>query len=140
MLICIKKINNEVYQVACADYNGKSDFTIINSGWNEENNGISHSAISLRYDKSLRGEVIECEVITLNSLLNNLNIQYIDFLSIDTEGWELDVMRGFSVEIYQPKVILLENYTHAESYVEYMKTINYNLKNKIEYNYIFERN
>ena len=34
----------------------------------------------------------------------------VDILSIDTEGWELEVMMGFDQEKYLPKVIVLENF------------------------------
>jgi hypothetical protein len=52
---------------------------------------------------------------TLNSLINKWGedlgeaIPNIDFVSIDTEGTELDVMRGFDVGKYQPKIIAIEN-------------------------------
>jgi FkbM family methyltransferase len=52
---------------------------------------------------------------TLNSLINKWGqdldeeIPNIDFVSIDTEGTELDVMKGFDVGKYQPKIIALEN-------------------------------
>ncbi len=42
-----------------------------------------------------------------------------DIVSIDVEGWELDVLRGFSVERYRPQVLIVENvfaengYRHA---------------------------
>jgi len=52
---------------------------------------------------------------TLNSLINKWEfdlgetITNIDFVSIDTEGTELDVMKGFDIQKYQPKIIALEN-------------------------------
>ena len=44
---------------------------------------------------------------------------------------------GFDVEKYSPKVIILENYTYLDSYVEYMNKIGYELFDKVKYNYIF---
>ncbi len=82
---------------------------------------------------------IPVEVIKLNTLLEKINVDKIDFVSIDTEGWELEVMRGFDTEKYQPWIVLLENLHHDEAYEEYMESINYELVNKIDYNYVFKR-
>ncbi len=46
---------------------------------------------------------------TLNSILLDANIEQIDLLSIDVEGAELEVLRGFDLEHYKPKLILLED-------------------------------
>lgn len=46
---------------------------------------------------------------TLNSILNEIeNLPEIDFLSIDVEGAELDVLKGLNLKKYRPKVILAE--------------------------------
>jgi FkbM family methyltransferase len=136
-----KSINNEIYQLAISNYNGKSNFNIVSSGWNEEYDGISYSGLEIKY-KTPNNNIhnIEVEVSTLNSLLENLSVKNIDFLSVDVEGSELEVMEGFDLLFYKPKVVLLENYEHNDSYIEYMKSLGYILHNKIQYNYIFENN
>jgi hypothetical protein len=53
--------------------------------------------------------------------------------------WEIEVMRGFSADKYNPKVIVLENWIHEEEYTDYMKSIGYALDQTIEYNYIYVR-
>jgi FkbM family methyltransferase len=45
---------------------------------------------------------------TLDSLLEPLDIKTIDFFSLDVEGFELEVLKGFSIEKYLPKVLLVE--------------------------------
>ena len=72
-------------------------------------------------------------------ILEEAGVESIDFLAIDTEGWELEVMRGFNSDKYKPKVILLENYFHSQAYTDYMKSIGYILDKNIEYNYIYIR-
>jgi len=42
----------------------------------------------------------------------------IDLVSIDTEGCELDVLRGFSVERFQPRVLVIENDRPAGEAIE----------------------
>jgi hypothetical protein len=52
-------------------------------------------------------------------------IPNIDFLSIDTEGTELDVMKGFNVKKYQPKIIALENNFEDMYYRKMMYNLGY---------------
>ncbi len=132
---------HEIYQYACADFEKETIFNIIETDWNDHDNGISYSAIDLKYPLNhhhLRKQ-IPVKVIKLDTLLEELKIENINFLSVDTEGWELEVMNGFNIEKYNPEIVLLENYLYLESYVEYMKSKNYELDNKIEYNYIFKK-
>lgn len=45
---------------------------------------------------------------TLDSVLEENHIKEIDFISIDVEGAEENVLNGFSVDIYNPTIIILE--------------------------------
>jgi FkbM family methyltransferase len=135
-----KKMGNEIYQLACSNYEGTSKFKIVSTGWPEENDGISYSALDIKYDMPNHSfQEITVNVTKLDTLFDSLNVNKIDFVSIDVEGWELEVMEGFSTEKYNPKVILLENFTHRNDYEDYMSTIGYILKYKLNYNYIFEK-
>ena len=134
---------SEIYQYACSNTEGKSNFTINcnNDDWYCENNdGVSFSALDIRYNnlpEHNTQETIEVETITLNTLLNNLNVDKIDVLSIDTEGWELEVMMGFDQEKYKPKVIVLENYENNLKYESFMNEKNYIKHIQLGYNEIY---
>jgi FkbM family methyltransferase len=136
-----KQLNHEIYQYACSNEEKTSQFQIVNTGWNHSVNGISYSSLTPKYDivDQHTTETIEVSVIKLDTLLTNLNIESVDFVSIDTEGWELEVMQGFSADKYKPKVILLENYLYDENYVSFMKERGYVLDTALKYNYIFTR-
>ena len=135
-----KKLGNEIYELAISNYNGESEFNIVSSGWDEEYDGISYSGLDIKYDMpNYKVDKILVKVKTLNSLLEELNIDKFDFISVDVEGSEIEVMEGFDTLKYSPKVILLENYTHDSKYESYMSSIGYKLNTKIEYNYIFEK-
>lgn len=54
-------------------------------------------------------EKIEVQAFTLEQLCLREKITRVDFLSIDVEGAELDVLRGANLESIQPKLILLED-------------------------------
>jgi FkbM family methyltransferase len=134
-----------VYQCAAGDDNvddvGMTIYTL--SGGNE-------SAVSgLRPDVKLieqHQHLIEDQRIelvnkrTLNSLINKWSedlgeeIPNIDFLSIDTEGTELDVMKGLNLSKYQPKIIALENNFEDHNYRRTMYNYGYVLYNRIGVN------
>lgn len=84
-------------------------------------------------------DVIQVDCKPLNLILEEAGVETIDFLSIDTEGWELEVVKGFDPDRYKPKVILLENYFHSDDYTAYMKSVGYVLDRTVEYNYIYVR-
>jgi FkbM family methyltransferase len=84
-------------------------------------------------------EVIQVNCKPLDLILQEAGVESIDLLVVDTEGWELEVMRGFSSDKYKPKVIVLENWVHEAEYTDYMKSIGYRLDQTVEYNYIYVR-
>lgn len=133
------ELQNEIYQYACSNFNGTASFKIVSSGWGENEDGISYSSLDMKYPIGGRSYTeISVSVIELNNLLDDLKIEKLDFLSIDVEGNEIEVMKGFNVEKFQPKVILLENYLHETSYTDYMNSLDYELHHKIDYNYIYK--
>jgi FkbM family methyltransferase len=58
-------------------------------------------------------EIIRVPSATLDSLLGD-SVAEIDFVSIDVEGSELDVLAGFDLERYKPRVLLIEANTAEE--------------------------
>ena len=139
------ELNNEIYDIACSNEEKYSTFNIVNmESMAGQNNGISYSSLKVKYDYNNDNEKyhvteIPVRVRKLDSLLEELNIENIDFLSIDTEGWEIEVLMGFNIKKYAPRVILLENFLYLDSYVEYMMENGYKLNQKIDYNYIFQK-
>ena len=45
---------------------------------------------------------------TLTSILDEYNINNVDFISLDVEGYELSVLKGFDMNRWKPKYILIE--------------------------------
>jgi FkbM family methyltransferase len=141
-----KKEGNEIYEYALSDkILPNQDFEIVklqNDFYyknTEFEKGIAYSAISVRHflNEPHIKEIVKVNIVTLNWLLDFLQITKLNYISIDVEGWELEVMKGFNTHVYNPEVIVLENYTHNESYNIYMNSINYTLDKKINYNYIY---
>jgi len=145
-----KKEGNEVYRCACSfEDKDNVNFEIATTGtWSEDVEGISFSSLRVKNShidanqgmaSNMKIENIKVKVMKLDTLLESINVDKLDFVSVDTEGWELEVMRGFNVNKYQPKIILLENVAQSKEYVDYMQNIGYELDKSIEYNYIFKK-
>ncbi len=52
---------------------------------------------------------INVKTETLTNILKQEGIENVDFLSIDVEGAELDVLKGIDFQLFKPKLILLED-------------------------------
>jgi len=74
---------------------------------------------------------------TLNLLLEKYypEVNHIDILDIDTEGNEIDVLKGLNIEKYQPKVIIVENIDPKNNgYYAYYEQIGYSVVNGYSHN------
>jgi len=55
----------------------------------------------------------EVEVRTLNEVLTEAGNPKLDFVSIDVEGSELQVLHGFDLERHQPAILMLEDHLQS---------------------------
>jgi len=72
---------------------------------------------------------VEVEARTLNWILTTYfpKITFIDILSIDVEGAEIEVLKGFDLEKWLPKVIVVENLSNdKERFSRILKPLGYN--------------
>jgi FkbM family methyltransferase len=111
------------------------DFTVVNlnRGSNEDEGAISSLIIDdklMQQHKDMGFNITTKDIKVSTRTLDYCIEKYykfdkIDFLDIDTEGTELDVLKGFNINRWQPKLIVVEN-NYNESFVEdYLKTFNY---------------
>jgi len=141
-----RKIGNEIYEVALSDKSGENiEFNIITSP-DGQHTGEALSALAQRAPVRMINPTwvpwikkISVKVMTLNELLEQAGVSKLDFVSIDVEGWELDVLRGFNAKKYSPKIILLENLDMSPVYHNYMKSIGYTLDHSLQQNEIYLR-
>lgn len=82
------------------------------------------------YDQHLflqpRVEIVKVPMMTLDAILSKYpNIKNIDFVSVDTEGTEVDVMKGFNIDLWKPRVVILENNFDDRKYIDYMDSVGY---------------
>jgi FkbM family methyltransferase len=137
-------VKNEIYPYACGEHDADNvDFTVVSSN-NGEITDHSYSSFNVKegykdldpnYFNSLKKTIIKVNCRKLDSILTEANINNIDVLSIDTEGWEIEVMKGLTK--IEPKVIILENLLNLNYYTEYMESRNYKLDHIQVINYVY---
>lgn len=97
-----KSRSAKVYEVACVG---------------PEASGRSASFLSLRGLSTLHfdpetdrnGTVIEVSTTTVDDLLAEAGIEHVDFISVDVEGGEPDVLRGLNFKRYAPRLVLVDD-------------------------------
>ncbi|MEP9351264.1 FkbM family methyltransferase [Xanthobacter sp. KR7-225] len=91
-----------VFEVACAGPEVAGGFARLLS-----RRGLS----SLRFHErnAEPGSVVDVKCLTLDQVLKDAGIERVDFLSIDVEGSEPDVLRGFDFARHRPKLILIDD-------------------------------
>lgn len=128
---------------AIGDKDGIADLTIYTQGGHSD-----HSAItSIRPDQRLVDQYsgkpiakIKVPLMTLDTAIRVGPIfQSIDFVSIDTEGTELDVLKGFDIHRWKPKLFVIENNYEDPDVAEYLKPFGYKLDKRIGVNDFFIR-
>jgi len=133
---------HEIYEYACANIdNDDVDFTVVNfDGIEYEGGNItmeSFSSISIRNeyeellkqiqnnisDQTLNASIkksnIKVKVRTAKSILEEASdINAIDIVAIDTEGWELECLQGYPFDRWPPQVFIIENLFPTDNSVE----------------------
>jgi hypothetical protein len=62
-------------------------------------------------------ELIDVECDNLTNILKLFNIRKIDLLSINTEGYEYEVLEGIDFQIYKPKYLLITIFKDSKNKV-----------------------
>ena len=72
--------------------------------------------------------LIEVPALTLEYIFNKYNITTIDFLSLDAEGYEFNILKGINFNKYRPKYMLIEIYKNDyNDILAFLKENNYTL-------------
>ncbi len=128
--LCVQnRPNSKCYNYACVsdsytEHQINGDFTGV----------LMSSVNSSRLNKSASCQV---NAIQLEKLLAQSNITHIDFLSLDTEGYELEVLNGLNLIKYRPTYLLIELYSKDfDSVVSYLSKYRYTMvENFSNYNH-----
>lgn len=76
---------------------------------------------------------------SINSLLTKNKVDKVDYLTIDIEGTEIDALKSFDIDKYQPKLFVIEamNKQKEMQLKRYMKQFGYQCGRKVGVNYFF---
>ena len=110
------KVREHVVNCACGSVDDISqDFTIFNIGDRYIESSLSSLSPDYRlvkeYEHLINSEsIITVETRTLDHILEQNNIDtHINFISIDTEGTELDVLHGLDLNRWDVDLLVIEN-------------------------------
>lgn len=142
-----------VYQYACSDNESDAqEFYVVDSQGTKYLDGSvsfeSFSSLGIKdefldlhqtvKDKT-KVKKIEVKVRKLDTILqeHEPEVDHVDVVAVDVEGWELSVMRGFSTGRYKPRVVILENLFLKKEYEDYMSDIGYKLWKRLKPNDVY---
>ena len=128
----VKEVRKEAAQYACGSSDApRAPFTVFDIG--ERN--IMSSVSGLEPDKRLVEQhehiindtkQIDVEVRTLDNILTEYDFDVnIDFISIDTEGTELDALKGLDLNHWKVKLLVVENNFNDPEIEEYLQNFGY---------------
>lgn len=146
-----RRLGFELLQYACSEQDGDDvDFTVVDSHETAYRGGgvtfESFSSLGVRGDfatlkPDLDKSTIKVKVRRLDGILGEHapSVEGVDILSVDVEGWELEVLRGIDFTRYRPKVVILENLFYAADYRRFMAERGYTLWRLIAPNEVWVR-
>lgn len=145
MFYILQRCRKNWYQAAVSDYDKDNvDFNIVRLVNGDESaiSGLTIDEKLLESHKSviLSRKTIKVKVRKLDSILVELNLfSSIDYLSVDTEGTELEVFKGFDIDKWKPKLIISENNHDTNDVRDYLKDFGYVLDRRVVINDFFIR-
>lgn len=102
--------SSQVVNAACVSFDFDQSFIeIADSGLMSFVDGaLKPEDVAKQIEFAPVTERLQVEARTLNDILISCGVQHIDFLSLDVEGYEAEVLRGLDLERFQPVYVLIE--------------------------------
>lgn len=139
----LQKHRQHVFNYAITDTDTDEPMPFENVNRNGWTASFSSIKVSDKYkeifnwnDKVQTIDVFHVQQKTLNTIIQNEipTLSHIDIMSVDVEGFELQVLHGLDLDKYPPKVIVLENVDHNKQITNYLELFGYTLDKQISYN------
>ena len=115
-----QKRRSRLFECAASDKNGTSILHIVEGG--DRSDGLSTIAMNEENLVRIKQHKFTTSPVTVNTMtldrvLTEAKInKKIDFISIDVEGHEYEVLKGFSIEKWRPEIMLVENNSNKKDY------------------------
>lgn len=135
--------NRRCKLVNCALWHEDTKIKFLSlSGYTEMLSGIYDSYDPRHYNRiqnELRqfggnSEIVEIDANKFETVVENTEI---DFLSIDTEGSELQILERIDFEKYKIKLICIENNFYEKKFIDFFNNRGYQLNCNIGIDYLF---
>lgn len=116
---------------AVAGKTGKADFMEVTSGYMQMSGFLdsydTNTLAQVRANPSHQEVIHRLPKKTLQAILREQKLKKIDYLSLDVEGAELDILQGFAFEKYDIDFMSIENNLQSSDLPEFMRTKGYEL-------------
>ncbi len=142
----IRSKNNYFFNCACVSDEFKGNkikliYSNLRTMVDDEKNLIDPNTHISKEDVKIyeKNYEIECETRTLNSILDEVNApKLIDFFSLDTEGYEIEILKGINFAEYKFRFILIET-PNINFVKKYLNSKKYELVDKLTFHdYLFK--
>jgi FkbM family methyltransferase len=119
--------SSKCVQTCIADRNGSARFLRVNEGLTMMGGLVDHfEAVDLKMvSERSSTSIVEIPVRRLDAVLKEYGISAIDYLSIDTEGSELAILRSFDFSKLNVRALSVENNRNTPHIPEYMRGVGY---------------
>jgi FkbM family methyltransferase len=131
MIPSLKKIRSNAVHCAVGQYNNREvDFNVVTLADGNQT-AISGLALDQRLMQSHsflspQVSIVKVQERTLDNIIADFNwVTHIDFISIDTEGTELDVLKGFDIPRWKVKMFCIENNYNEPEIEQYLALFGY---------------
>jgi FkbM family methyltransferase len=84
-----------------------------------------------------RYSIVAVKCYRLNDILAQYNIKHIDYLSLDTEGGELDILRSIDFNTYKIDVITVEDNYNDPEFISFLTSQGFNFVQRLEHDLLF---
>jgi FkbM family methyltransferase len=115
---------------------GKGLSGIIN---NYDPRHVKRINYEVRHKDNKGHEIVDVNTKTLMNILNKHNINHIDFMSIDIEGNELEIIKSIDLDKIFIDVITIENNYNDNSIITFFNDNNYKLVKKLGCDEIYKK-
>ena len=126
-----KETKKKLYYLG--DLDPKNTLDLRHKSWLKTTFNISSKDIKTRYVKTLK----------LEKILDKHNFKEVDFMNIDIEGHEIEVLKSINFRKIKVNVICVEvldyNKRKKKQLLSFFKKNNYFLKKRVSINYIFQK-
>lgn len=133
--------NRKLYRpVACGSGNEDMEFVIVGDPPYASGSGFHVKEARKFHVFSEKEEVVVVKVLTLDCILESSGFPRLDYLTMDCEGHEIEVLKGIDLNKWTPRIIVAESWESSELFDIFLKLFNYSFIKKLGFDYIYERN